>query len=351
MERDEHRAPALVVFGVRQLEPSRDPGHLGLRGGHVDPGLQPRDHDAVVIVADRGLLGGPRNGRPQLGPVWDAERRRHDADHGKRLAVQRNLAAHDGGVGAKTARPQPLGEDDHVVVPGRVFVGSEGPAQQWLDAERLKEPRRDAGGPERLGLATASDIERAELHQPHPLERAGLALPVQEVRRRYGKTRHARESVGRRRVPDEREAIGVGEREGAQQDGVHHAEDRGVGSDAQRQHDDGRHGIPGPLAQHAHRVAKIAKQALQGGQATAVTTLLARPLQAADFQHGLSPRFRGAQSTPQAIVDVQLEVAFELGVEFAVAPPAREGASESNDPGTQASHGPLPLPTSHIGNQ
>jgi hypothetical protein len=62
--------------------------------------------------------------------------------------------------------------------------------------------------------------------------------------------------------------------------------------------------------------------------------LLARPLQPADLQQGLAPRFPRAQPAPQAIVDVQLEVAFELGVEIAVAPLAREHAAESNDPGT-----------------
>ena len=97
--------------------------------------------------------------------------------------------------------------------------------------------------------------------------------------------------------------------------------------------------IPGPLAQHAHRVAQVAEQGLERGQAAAVTMLLARPLQAADLQHGLAPRFHGAQPAPQAIVDVQLEVAVELGVEIAVAPLAREHTAEPNHPRAQASHG------------
>src|SRR4029079_16865092 len=140
--------------------------------------------------------------------------------------------------------------------------------------------------------------------------------------------------IWRRRVPDEREAIRVGERERTQQYGVYHAEDGGVGAYAKRQHDNGRHGIPGPLTQHAHGVAQVAKQGLERGQAAAVTMLLALPPHPADLQQGLAPRFPRAQPAPQAIVDVQLEVAFELGVEIAVAPLAREHAAESNDPGT-----------------
>jgi hypothetical protein len=56
-------------------------------------------------------------------------------------------------------------------------------------------------------------------------------------------------------------AVGIGKGEGAKQRRIHHAEDRGIGADAQRE-DDHRDGHESrALAEIPNRVAKIGKHA------------------------------------------------------------------------------------------
>ena len=59
-------------------------------------------------------------------------------------------------------------------------------------------------------------------------------------------------------LPQHDEAIGLGEGEWSKERGVHEAEHRAVGADADRQHDDGDSGEAGSAPQRAGGVAKVA---------------------------------------------------------------------------------------------
>jgi len=63
-------------------------------------------------------------------------------------------------------------------------------------------------------------------------------------------------------VQDHGQAVRILIRQGTQQDGVHHAEDRGVGTDTQGERDDSDSGEARPLSQHAESVANVLKPTL-----------------------------------------------------------------------------------------
>ena len=66
VQRNDHRSPALVVFGILLLETTRDDRHLRVRRLQIDVAAQPGDDRGVVVVADGALLIGPGQRRPQL---------------------------------------------------------------------------------------------------------------------------------------------------------------------------------------------------------------------------------------------------------------------------------------------
>jgi hypothetical protein len=71
-----------------------------------------------------------------------------------------------------------------------------------------------------------------------------------------GETR-LRNVAGRQRGPHLQEPIGAGEWQRLQQHAIHHAEDRGGGANAERQHHEDGAGKQRLLAQHAHREAEV----------------------------------------------------------------------------------------------
>ncbi len=228
---------------------------------------------------------------------------------------------------------------DDPMLSADVFLRPEGAAEDRLHPEHVEESGRDAGTAQRFGTGLTADVERAELHQGHALEGAALTLPVEEIGGRYGELGHAWKGVGWRHVPDERQTIGFGVGQRPQQDRIDHAEDGGVGADTERQDEDRRDRKTRALAEHTHRVPDVAAECLEGWKAPSIAMALSRHFHASKLQDRLPARFLLRQAAPYAVVHVQLDVAFELGVEVAVAALRPEGAAQANQPGAQPPHG------------
>ena len=68
------------------------------------------------------------------------------------------------------------------------------------------------------------------------------------------------------RIGKHRQLLGVRHRQGTQQHRIEHAEDGGVGADAQRQCEYGNHGEARAVRQHARGIPQVFLQGFHGGQ-------------------------------------------------------------------------------------
>ena len=80
--------------------------------------------------------------RPQVALVENLEAGRRHADHGERLAVQRDGLADDRRVAAEARMPQALADHDDVGARARIVV-AEGAADQQWNAQQGEELLRD----------------------------------------------------------------------------------------------------------------------------------------------------------------------------------------------------------------
>jgi hypothetical protein len=231
---------------------------LGARALDRDPRLQAADDvdarvvAAVLLAADRVLQAQQRrvdvDGLPA--PVNGL---RHDADHGEGLAAQHEVAADHVRVAAEPALPVALGQDRHRLRPRLVVFGGEGAAEDGRLAQRREQAGRDLAAAEALRLRALRVEDEARAVEPDQgLERSALVADVLEVR--DGEA-HLRDLFGPFGEEHEPVRLLVGKR--AQQHRVDHAEDRGVGADAQGQGQDGHGGESGAARQHASPVTDV----------------------------------------------------------------------------------------------
>src|SRR5207253_3859311 len=103
---------------------------------------------------------------------------RHDADNRKGPAVDRDGAADDTWVAAKTSLPEPMTERDDAVTVGLIFVGGEGAPDLGLRAEHVEEAIGDVGGIVAFRLAAARQRQPRADVRAHLFEALVPRLPV-----------------------------------------------------------------------------------------------------------------------------------------------------------------------------
>ena len=138
--------------------------------------------------------------------------------------------------------------------PRAFLIRRERPSEQRAFAEGRKEAGRDDGTDDALDAVRASEPLPSATDVGEPGERRALGLPVEEG------------GVGRRPdlplailLGEHEQPILPGERQGAQQYAVHHAEDRRAGADGDRQGQDRGAREPGTLAQGPHGIAEVSE--------------------------------------------------------------------------------------------
>ena len=179
----------------------------------------------------RGLSLGREGDRdPELLRIRrEIERRRHHAEDAVRLAAQSDVAPDDGSIGAEAARPQAMAEHDHLLFAGLVLGGRERPAERRLHAEDVEEPGRDACAGHALRGSLVREVEARILRGGELAERRRARAGVGEVAGGHA----ARPALIVLLDVDEPIGRGIGQR--LQHDGVHRAEDRRGGADADRE--------------------------------------------------------------------------------------------------------------------
>src|SRR6185369_4830092 len=115
MQRPDTNAGVLIVVGILFLEAAADRVHCAARFRKRDARFQARPNIEITAVVDRTRIDIRPNGTgrdppetrrdPELAVIVRLETRRHNADDGVRLIVERNLAADDVAVGTVATRP------------------------------------------------------------------------------------------------------------------------------------------------------------------------------------------------------------------------------------------------------
>ena len=120
--------------------------------------------------------------------------------------------------------------------------------------------------------------------------------------------------------------------QGLQQHRVDHAEDRGVGADAERQRQH-RHGREGGIArQREQRVAQIARQVLEPGPPGLVVQGVHRVRDAPGPERGRPYRVGGRAGAPPCVLGGELQVEPELLLPLGPRPPPAERSPEAAHP-------------------
>ena len=190
-ERHHVDADALVRVGVRGLERPRDRVHLGACLGEADTGAKTPDHRGGVHVARQEqlvivLADGQEDVVEETSNHADADVRRHDADHGVRLAVERDWLADDARVGGEAAAPQALTEQHDLRPAGLVLPRLERPSEQRLHPEDQEVTGRHTSADQTFRLRLPGEREHLQMPGRDPVERPRAGAPIEEVRVRHG---------------------------------------------------------------------------------------------------------------------------------------------------------------------
>ena len=148
-----------------------------------------------------------------------------------------------------------MSEDGHLVVARLVLTGQEGASEGRHHAQDSEEGRAHLGAFEADGSPAAGQGDAAAVEGGQRLERLRRRLHVQEVLRRV--------DAGVTSLPDLRhhhQPIRLLEGQRPEQDGVHHAEYRAVGADAEGEGRDGDEREAGRLPEPTERIDEVLPQ-------------------------------------------------------------------------------------------
>ncbi len=209
---------------------------LRLLGAHA--WLEAADDGKKMSAAVSRLCRVDLQRRPDLRRIDFARRKRkilgHDADDVGLAAAEQRLFADDVRIAAVDRLPRPIRDHADVVRSRLVVIRRDHAAKLRRDAERAEQRAGDAGArhPHRLRLTR----EVGATHGPavERLPGFGVAAQVEEFRRRDPETMQA--AIGERgefRI-DANESPRLLIRQRTQQHGIHHAEDRAGGANAER---------------------------------------------------------------------------------------------------------------------
>ena len=169
---------------------------------------------------------------PQRRVVGIRESLRQDPDDGHGPVVDLHRLVQDVGALCHLSAPEVMA--DHDGSRTGVFVRREEAAHHRRDAEHLEEFRRGANHVREVRGVTDDHCPAAPPVVGQRRERRGPSPPVHDVRERHDRGPRPFRRPGRRERHD---AIGIGKGQRLEEHGIDDGEDRGIGADAERQHE------------------------------------------------------------------------------------------------------------------
>ena len=173
------------------------------------------------------------------------------------------LLPDDRRIGGKDPLPEAVAENHDRRLAGDVVFRQEQPPVERPRAEQVEQAGRRQQQLDPLGLLPPEQRGAAALGDRHLLERSVLVPDIDVLAGR-------RPVLGnvdpRRPQPQHGQPIGIGIRQGLQQDPVDDAEDRGIGADSDGERRDDDEGRDRAAPQHAQGVAEILEQGVHTGR-------------------------------------------------------------------------------------
>ena len=186
------------------------------------------------------MLAIDAGGEEQIGPlIEEAQSGRQDSDDGVRLAVDVQPKTDDVRIRAQPALPVTVAQHDRLRCTRRVVFRGERTADHGSHAQQLEHALGDLDAGQLLRLLEPGHGDRARVPQSD-VDKGLVRVAVGVVDR--GRLRQDVRSDTGSGVPHRHQSVRVLECEGLDQHAVHHAEDRGVAADAQREGDDAHRG-------------------------------------------------------------------------------------------------------------
>ena len=121
------------------------------------------------------------------------------------------------------------------------------------------------------------------------------------------------------------------DRQGAEEERVHQAEDRRVRPDAEREREQGDGGEDGVGGEPPQAVARVLQQHVDRRQTALLAIALRRRCDSAELDERLTPRLLRLEPGAHAVLHVQLQVALELLGQLAVARAASEHSGQAHE--------------------
>jgi hypothetical protein len=225
--------------------------------------LESRGRDPVRHACDDEVtLDGPRGGgrRSTVGnPESDAAERedevgRHHTDHFVRNALELDETSYDTWVTTESALPKRVVQDHDLGARRAALPPGERATQERLGPQDVEEPLGDDASRDALRTLGTRDVEAPVVIRGHRFHSPGSLPEILDLRKREARPGKSARLVD---VPYLDEAVRVGVGQGAEEIGVHHGEDGGVGPNAQRQGEHHHQGVSWALPQRANRVACV----------------------------------------------------------------------------------------------
>ncbi len=223
-----------IQFSVRLLD-----GHTASEAGD---GVEPPE-----VPIEVGRVEAEWNPEVCSLPVWKGslsstdvlEARRHDADDDKRPAREVDRASDNGGIGAEPRAPDPIAQDDAVGSARTLVVARECAAERSTRAQQLDEAGGDEQALEILRSGRAPELMALAVEGRGTGEGSLVLAKGVEVHRRQ---RHVAEPW--MLCEDAHQPVGIGVGQRLEEDTAHHAVDRRVAADGERERegDDSREG-------------------------------------------------------------------------------------------------------------
>ncbi len=194
-----HRAPQPCICGVELVEPRHDGGHLRLRLGDGDAGLEAGDGISARIVTVGHLMRSKGQRDPdlrclvlrfsigQIGTVRILEPLRHDADDLVIFAVEQQRAMENVSGRPEHGLPERVADDGDFFVARLVVIGSDVPAEFGSGLKSSKEIAIDTRRADAFRRALRSQTEDRLIEGGHVLKGVAVAASGRRNRRRRGR--------------------------------------------------------------------------------------------------------------------------------------------------------------------
>ena len=266
-ERQDGDADPLIRGRVGGGEAGGNRRHLGLRGLHRHPGLEPGDRLELRALDRRSAAPLERQRvdaqrQPRVHLLRESELLWHHPDDRRHLGVGPHDAADDRRIALEAVLPGAVAEHHHRRRRGMVLLGPEHAAEHRPHPQDLEHPGAGVGPQvtDRLALG-AADVHGLGEVGGDVLEAGLLGAPVLEV---VDADAHELDALGGPVAEEGHQPIAVVVGQPAEHGGVDDAEHRGRQPDAEGQGDDGRDAETGPPDEHPDAVADVTEQCAHG---------------------------------------------------------------------------------------